>query len=125
MARVTVEDCITKVDNRFDLVLVAGQRARHISAGAPLEVERDNDKNTVVALREIAEDKILSKDLRDVLIQGLQKHVVRDDNNDDLGDVLGGQEDSAMSKEAATEAADMVVAQPEDGMNFQDMEDIS
>lgn len=124
MARVTVEDCITKVDNRFDLVLVAAQRARHISAGAPLEEERDNDKNTVVSLREIAEDKVLAKDLRDVLIQGLQQHVVREEQDTDLGDVLGGKEES-MAQEAASEAADMVVAQEGEGMNFQDMEDIS
>ena len=75
MARVTVEDCEDKVDNRFDLVLLAARRARQISAGAPITVERDNDKNPVVALREIAEETILAKDLQEAVFYGLQKHV--------------------------------------------------
>jgi DNA-directed RNA polymerase subunit omega len=79
MARVTVEDCVTKVPNRFDLVMVASQRARDISAGAPLTVERDNDKNPVVALREIAEEKVQPKDLIEALISSMQKHVEIDE----------------------------------------------
>ena len=71
MARVTVEDCITKVDNRFDLVLLAAHRARQISSGAPLLVERDNDKNTVVSLREMADDKVTAKDLKESMVHGL------------------------------------------------------
>jgi DNA-directed RNA polymerase subunit omega len=74
MARVTVEDCIDKVDNRFELVLLAGHRARQISQGAPITVPRDNDKNPVVALREIAETKLDQGVLKDALISGMQKH---------------------------------------------------
>jgi DNA-directed RNA polymerase subunit omega len=75
MARVTVEDCIEKVDNRFDLVLLASHRARMISSGAPLTVDRDRDKNPVVALREIADSTISPEDLKEDLIHSLQKHV--------------------------------------------------
>lgn len=79
MARVTVEDCVDKVSNRFDLVLVAAQRARQISSGAELEVERDNDKNSVVSLREIAEGKITPDALRETLIHSMQLHVEVDE----------------------------------------------
>ncbi len=75
MARVTVEDCIEKVENRFELVLLAGHRARMISAGAPLTVDRDRDKNPVVALREIADSMVSPEDLKEDLIHSLQKHV--------------------------------------------------
>ena len=73
MARVTVEDCIEKIPNRFDLVLGAAQRARNISTGNPLTIDRDNDKNPVVALREIAEETIDPDFLRDEIIKSLQK----------------------------------------------------
>ena len=73
MARVTVEDCIEKIPNRFDLVLAAAQRARHISTGNPLTIDRDNDKNPVVALREIANETIDPDKLRDDIVNGLQK----------------------------------------------------
>ncbi len=79
MARVTVEDCVLKVPNRFELVLVAGQRAREITAGAPLTLDRDDDKNPVVALREIAEDTVPLERLQDSLIRGMQKHVEIDE----------------------------------------------
>jgi DNA-directed RNA polymerase subunit omega len=79
MARVTVEDCVLKVPNRFELVLVAGQRAREITAGAPLTLDRDDDKNPVVALREIAEDTVPLDKLQDSLIRGMQKHVEIDE----------------------------------------------
>lgn len=75
MARVTVEDCIIKVPNRFDLVMLAAQRARDISSGAALTIERDNDKNPVVALREIADSTIDLEAASDALVQGLRKHV--------------------------------------------------
>ncbi len=74
MARVTVEDCIVQVPNRFDLVMLAAQRARDVSAGAAILVDRDRDKNPVVALREIAETKLDHGVLRDSLISGMQKH---------------------------------------------------
>ncbi|MGB3502081.1 MAG: DNA-directed RNA polymerase subunit omega [Mesorhizobium sp.] len=79
MARVTVEDCIDKVDNRFELVLLAGHRARQISQGAPITVDRDNDKNPVVALREIADESLSPEDLKEALIHSLQKHVEVDE----------------------------------------------
>ena len=75
MARVTVEDCVTKIPNRFQLVIIASQRARNISAGAALYVDRDNDKNPVIALREIAEDLVDHGELEESLIKGLQKYV--------------------------------------------------
>ncbi|HET6374900.1 MAG TPA: DNA-directed RNA polymerase subunit omega [Methylocella sp.] len=79
MARVTVEDCINKVENRFELVLMASHRARMISAGAPILVERNNDKNPVIALREIASSALAPEDLREDFIQSLQKHVEVDE----------------------------------------------
>jgi DNA-directed RNA polymerase subunit omega len=79
MARVTVEDCIDKIDNRFDLVLLASHRARAVSSGAQIYVQRDNDKNPVVALREIADSKLAPDDLREDLIHALQKHVEVDE----------------------------------------------
>ncbi|AGF74311.1 DNA-directed RNA polymerase subunit omega [Bartonella australis AUST/NH1] len=79
MARVTVEDCIDKVDNRFELVLLAGHRARQISQGAQITVDRDNDKNPVVALREIADETLSPADLKEDLIHSLQKYVEVDE----------------------------------------------
>jgi DNA-directed RNA polymerase subunit omega len=79
MARVTVEDCVVKVPNRFDLVLLAAQRAREITSGAPLSVDRDDDKNPVVALREIAESTIELDHLKDGLVRGMQKHIEMDE----------------------------------------------
>lgn len=79
MARVTVEDCVDKVDNRFDLVLMAAHRSRLISSGVPILVDRDKDKNPVVALREIADVRIQPEDLREDLIHSLQKHVEVDE----------------------------------------------
>ena len=84
MARVTVEDCVLKIPNRFELVMLAAQRARHISAGAPLAVDRDNDKNPVVALREIAEETVALEDLEESLIKSMQKYVQMEESIDDL-----------------------------------------
>ncbi|MCO4319822.1 DNA-directed RNA polymerase subunit omega [Phyllobacterium sp. 21LDTY02-6] len=79
MARVTVEDCVDKVENRFELVLLASHRARLISQGAAITVDRDNDKNPVVALREIADETLSPGDLKEDLIHSLQKHVEVDE----------------------------------------------
>jgi DNA-directed RNA polymerase subunit omega len=79
MARVTVEDCIDKVENRFELVLVAAHRARMISSGSAITVDRDNDKNPVVALREIADSTLAPEDLKEDFIHSLQKHVEVDE----------------------------------------------
>ena len=83
MARVTVEDCIDKVDNRFELVLLASHRARLISQGAAITIDRDNDKNPVVALREIADETLSPGDLKEDLIHSLQKHVEVDEPEPD------------------------------------------
>jgi len=79
MARVTVEDCVKKIPNRFELVLLAAQRAKDISAGAQMKVEQDRDKNPVIALREIEEDKINRADLENTLVTGMQKFVKEED----------------------------------------------
>ena len=83
MARVTVEDCVDKVPNRFDLVLLAAQRARTISSGVPITVERDNDKNPVIALREIADETIAVEDLQESMIRSMQRHVEVDEPEED------------------------------------------
>ena len=109
MARVTVEDCVTKIPNRFDLVMLAAQRARAISAGAQATVERDNDKNPVVALREIADETIDLKELKESLIRGLQKFVEMDEPEEDEVDLLAIQQDM-------TGAIDVAAGhKPEDG----------
>ncbi len=106
MARVTVEDCVTKIPNRFELVMVASQRARNISAGAALEVDRDNDKNPVVALREIAENHVDQKELEEALIKGLQKFVEMDEPEEDEVDLIAiKQELTAGEGEATTDGA--------------------
>ncbi len=93
MARVTVEDCITKISNRFELVMVASQRVRNIAAGATLTVERDNDKNPVVALREIAEETVNQIELEESLIIGLQKIVEMDEPEEDQVDLIAIQQE--------------------------------
>ena len=92
MARVTVEDCVIRVPNRFELVLLAVQRARDLTAGASLTVERENDKNPVIALREIAEETIEVDDLRQALVTGLQKHVESEKTEDDTMTILAAAE---------------------------------
>ena len=91
MARVTVEDCVLKVPNRFELVMLAAQRARDVASGAQITVERDRDKNPVVALREIADETIDLEMLRDGLIRGLQKHVEADEPEEDAIDTQMGE----------------------------------
>ncbi len=95
MARVTVEDCVTKIPNRFELVMLASQRARDIAAGGELTVERDNDKDAVVSLREIADETVLQDDLSEALLLGLQRHAEIDEPEEEAmklgegGDLLG------------------------------------
>ena len=96
MARVTVEDCVDKIPNRFDLVLAAAQRSRDISTGNPLTIDRDNDKNPVVALREIADETIDPDQLRNDIIKGLQKltnpeFIEDEEDEDDVHDSLENQ----------------------------------
>ncbi|MBY6137408.1 DNA-directed RNA polymerase subunit omega [Leisingera sp. XS_AS12] len=104
MARVTVEDCVDKVPNRFELVMLAAHRAREISAGAPITVERDNDKNPVVSLREIAEETQSADELRERLIESNQTQIEVDEPEDDSMALLMGADndkpaDDDMSEE--------------------------
>ncbi len=92
MARVTVEDCIDKVPNRFELILLTAHRARAISAGAPITVERDNDKNPVVALREIAEETLSPNDVEEDLIHSMQRYVDVDEPEGEGSPAIGGEE---------------------------------
>ena len=102
MARVTVEDCVQVVPNRFDLVIVAAQRAREISAGAPLTIERDNDKNPVIALREIADRTVDASQLREDVIHGLQKHVETDEpEEDDMAQLMSSDQWVAAAQSVA------------------------
>jgi DNA-directed RNA polymerase subunit omega len=116
MARVTVEDCVVKVPNRFDLVMVAAQRAREISAGAQLTIDRDNDKNPVVALREIAEATVNLDDLSNAVVTGLQRHVENDEPEEEgqgfgvgAGEDLLAEMQQAQISEEEAEDADMAI----------------
>jgi DNA-directed RNA polymerase subunit omega len=116
MARVTVEDCVLKVPNRFDLVMVAAQRAREISAGGQLTVERDNDKNPVVALREIADETVNLDALSNAVVTGLQKHVENDEPEEEgqgfgvgAGEDLLAEMQQAQISEEEAEDADMAI----------------
>ncbi len=93
MARVTVEDCIQEIPNRFELVMVAAQRARKIGSGALLTVDRDNDKNPVVALREIAEETVNIEDLKEDIIRSKQRIIAMDDDGEDVIDMMDGEEE--------------------------------
>jgi len=126
MARVTVEDCVLRVPNRFDLVMYASQRARDVAAGAPITVDRDDDKNPVVALREIAERTVELETLHESLISGLQKHVEIEEPEEELTDFempvgeggLGAADESAVDRldeaqELARDDLGEVVEEPE------------
>jgi len=116
MARVTVEDCVLRVPNRFDLVMVAAQRAREVSAGAQLSVDRDNDKNPVVALREIADGTVNIDELSNAVVTGLQKHVENDEPEEEgqgfgvgAGEDLLAEMQQAQISEEEAEDADMAI----------------
>ena len=119
MARVTVEDCVTKIPNRFELVMLAAQRARSIAAGAELTLERDNDKNPVVALREIADETIDLDDLREGLVKSLQKHVEMDEPEEDEVDLIAVQQ-AAMVETGETAPVVPAADIPNTGMAFED-----
>ena len=113
MARVTVEDCIIRVPNRFDLVMLASQRAREIAAGGKLTVDRDNDKNPVVALREIADETIDTEGIEESIVQGLQKYVESDDlDEDELDD----------GASLIAEDGGVAIAELEDTVSAEDLE---
>jgi len=114
MARVTVEDCIEKLPNRFELVMVAAQRARRIGTGAPLTVDRDNDKNPVVALREIAEETVEIEELKEDLIRGKQRIIALDDDGEDVIDSMDGEQEWSILAAQAEGARDADDADDED-----------
>lgn len=110
MARVTVEDCVDKVPNRFELVLLAAQRSRAISSGEVLTIDRDNDKNPVVALREIADETVDQDELRENLIAGMQKHIEVDEPEEDNMASLMGETSGDMPEEETMSEADLLQA---------------
>lgn len=95
MARVTVEDCVDKIPNRYELLMVAAQRAKDISSGAPLTVDRDNDKNSVVALREIAEETVSIEELQRSLVMGLQKFVEVEEPEEEELEIMAAERELA------------------------------
>jgi DNA-directed RNA polymerase subunit omega len=95
MARVTVEDCVEKIPNRYELLLVAAQRAKDISSGSPIRVDRDNDKNSVVALREIAENQADVEELQKSLVMGLQKYVEVEEPEEEELEILAAEKELA------------------------------
>jgi len=115
MARVTVEDCVLKIPNRFKLVMLAAQRARDLSVGAPLTVDRDNDKNPVVALREIADETVPLPDLEEGLIKGLQKHADTDEPGEE-------PEMLAIEEELASAASENISLEDAEG-KFEDIDE--
>jgi DNA-directed RNA polymerase subunit omega len=120
MARVTVEDCIRKVPNRFDLVLLASQRGRQIISGSPLTISKNNDKNPVIALREIAEGTVSLDDLQESLIQGLQKHLRADEPEEEYLELLSEEHSFAGESHRQTEIDGLAL---DDEMSDDDEED--
>ena len=115
MARVTVEDCIEELPNRFELVMVAAQRARKIGSGAALTLPRDNDKNPVVALREIAEKTVEVDELKEDLVRSKQRIIASDDDGEDVIDMMDGEEEwKAMARQSAEAGADSDAADADD-----------
>jgi DNA-directed RNA polymerase subunit omega len=121
MARVTVEDCVLKVPNRFDLVMMAAQRAREIASGAPLSIDRDNDKNPVVALREIADETVSLDTLQNSLIKGHQKHVEPDEPEEEIVELMAGENDWARQGRDTSLADDDAMSDAEELTGEDDM----
>jgi DNA-directed RNA polymerase subunit omega len=129
MARVTVEDCIEKIQNRFELVMVAAQRARKIGSGAPLTLDRDNDKNPVVSLREIAVESVNLADLKEELVRNHQRMVAFDEEEETI-DLMDGEEEwNKMADQAAgkNEYADEEIDDDDDDFEDEDpsLEDLA
>ena len=103
MARVTVEDCVDKVPNRFELVMLAAHRARALAAGSPLTVDRDNDKNPVVALREIADETLTADQLRESAIESFQRQIEVDEPEEDVMTLLTGHADAPAEDDMSEE----------------------
>jgi DNA-directed RNA polymerase subunit omega len=124
MARVTVEDCIDKIPNRFELVMLSAHRARALSSGAELKLERDRDKNPVVALREIAEEKLDLSSLEESLIKGLQKRIEPDQPEEEVVELMAGEQqnwigaaDEAEDEEEFEEATENEEVSPDEDMS--------
>ena len=129
MARVTVEDCVLKVPNRFELVLLAAQRAREITSGSPLSIDRDDDKNPVVALREIADETVGLEHLRTSVVRGMQKHVEIDEPEEshELDAALFGvapPSAALVEEEADAETEDLDDEQDEDEETIAEAADV-
>jgi len=129
MARVTVEDCVLKVPNRFDLVLLAAHRSRGISAGAPLTVDRDNDKNPVVALREVADETIGILDIEESLLRSLQRHVEIDEPEEEdtlelmAGAIMAGEDADPAQYLKEGELVEQSAEDEDSGLSMGDVED--
>jgi DNA-directed RNA polymerase subunit omega len=127
MARVTVEDCVVKIPNRFDLVMVAAQRAREIASGASITLDRDNDKNPVVALREIADSTVNIEALQESLVKGLQRQVEVDEPEEEILEVMADEAALAQAMMAgaaqAAEAAEDEVEIPDGEVGADDSDD--
>lgn len=121
MARVTVEDCIVKIPNRFELVVLAAQRANNIAAGAPLTIERNNDKNPVIALREIAGESVSFDELRRELVDGFRQHVELDDTEREMADMLSDEQGLSFA-DSQEDFEDLL---DDDSMNIIDADDIN
>jgi DNA-directed RNA polymerase subunit omega len=132
MARVTVEDCVLQIPNRFELVMLAGHRARSLASGAELRVERDRDKNPVVALREIAEQKLDLSGLEEALIKGLQKRIEPEQPEEDVVELMVGEQQNWIGAAEAEDEAEEELEEDEEaaeggdvpagGVSFEDAE---
>ncbi|WP_207461350.1 DNA-directed RNA polymerase subunit omega [Azospirillum sp. SYSU D00513] len=121
MARVTVEDCVLHVPNRFDLVMVAAQRARHLAGGAAPSLDRDNDKNPVVSLREIAEQTVSVEELRNALIKGHQRSVEPDQPEEEIAELMASEHDWAARTDNSLDGDDAMGDREEDLTEDEDM----
>lgn len=122
MARVTVEDCIDKVENRFELVMLASQRARKIGSGAPLTVERDNDKKTVISLREIAGETVSVPDLKEEMTASYQRYLPQDEE-DEVIDLMDGEKEWGEMSSPSTSSPSGMYADEEVGASSSDDSD--
>ncbi len=122
MARVTVEDCVEKIPNRYELLMVAAQRAKDISAGAPITVSKDNDKNPVIALREIAEGTVNIEELQKSLVLGLQKYVEVEEPEEEELEILAAEKELADLDEQFSAVA-LDAADVDDAMQIHDSDD--
>jgi len=125
MARVTVEDCIEKIPNRFDLVIAAAQRSREISNGMPIEIDRDNDKNPVVSLREIACDAVDAESLHERFIRSMQKNLINEDKNSEEELSLEEEFAAYLNESKTPESADETLFPQVNTSKEESFEDIS